>query len=1105
MLAVRDAGHGLILSRHQHPTALAQALPSGLLATAAQGDVLLARLLSLSSRLPKALLNEGSSSQYAPVLFDFRYFKEAEVYERRIEASPDHVALDEGFREEFGELVEEVFQLFEAIVEQHRRLVGCLEQLRGSSIAQATLETVMQSQEGRQVLVEALAQQAALLLLLDRCIEGGVRERCVVAYYRIRGGAHAVGPSFGDIMRLCSATGFKTSASKLPAGYPAAYVARLPLPSDVVMSAITNLRSADVYAQLDHFPNPEHRSFALSHQASCVYLLLFYVPQVLHKDPALMRVLVDKHFSDSWMVPWAPGFCADLAWEWDQYRAARAALAGVVAPGRVRDLAQMYKGLLPGLESQMSHYLVAGVLQEEYVVQHTSEVFNCLRDANVTLRWLLLHASTRHRKLHSVMADTAPSAPDILNLLLKTAQLEFEVQRVYSDILQHKEARWLAQRQAVEDGFRQLARFYAALRALPGSDVDANLVTWFGRLAEQVSTMECTDHASASTQVQQLLRVLEDAARFSPADASLQTEQYLTRIRSQLAQLVSLAAVHKGLLTTLGAVGDFGYAWRLIDAYTPQLQALVRSNPAAVGQLRFLFIKVRRVLDVPLLRISQANSPALAETAHHYSEALLAYCTNLLQVVPSAVFDHLERIAALQTGQMAEMASRVEKDSLRDYAQPEQRAQRARLGANVACLAQGITNMDRIFLGVLELAPTQLLQGGLRALLAKWLGAACKAALVFGPPPASLSFTKAPSSQGMSLAAVFGAGAAFDREFTGRHHLAARLAELARSTSGLRQTLESMQDLLHVPGLRLWQEELERVMSLSYEADAEQYMAAQAPSSQTAAARSGGEPSTSGSTSPSFLWRVQGAELLGVAAFRSLRATLGTPGLVTLDWLLASRIASGLQRLLGLLEGKGHKGGWRSPMQEVLAAWGPPTSCPANGPAAYAEAVEGHRRLLAPLLHVLPLIGQAQLLRRRIALELRSSARLDAAGLVSALPQYRYSRRLAMLERVAPKDTPDACALATGMDTLLQQYHPVYRTVWLQLVGQCVRTYLSETTGAVAQGIQAVGIDVMLPREVSMLMAFLEEMGRYGTMSRKQVHEFIPPLVADTWLSALAE
>lgn len=40
-------------------------------------------------------------------------------------------------------------------------------------------------------MLEAIAIIGALLLALDRRIEGGARERSVVAYYRARGGAQA--------------------------------------------------------------------------------------------------------------------------------------------------------------------------------------------------------------------------------------------------------------------------------------------------------------------------------------------------------------------------------------------------------------------------------------------------------------------------------------------------------------------------------------------------------------------------------------------------------------------------------------------------------------------------------------------------------------------------------------------------------------------------------------------------------------------------------------------------------------------------------------------------------------------------------------------------
>ena len=61
------------------------------------GNVLVADLLRLSAALPPALA--GGASPSAPVLFDFRYLKDPEAHERRVEADRQSAALDDRFRE----------------------------------------------------------------------------------------------------------------------------------------------------------------------------------------------------------------------------------------------------------------------------------------------------------------------------------------------------------------------------------------------------------------------------------------------------------------------------------------------------------------------------------------------------------------------------------------------------------------------------------------------------------------------------------------------------------------------------------------------------------------------------------------------------------------------------------------------------------------------------------------------------------------------------------------------------------------------------------------------------------------------------------------------
>lgn len=64
---------------------------------------------------------------------------------------------------------------------------------------------------------------------------------------------------------------------------------------------IGRLRSDDIYNQISAYPFPEHRSTALATQASMLYVILYFDPEILHNQQAKMREIVDKHFPDNWV------------------------------------------------------------------------------------------------------------------------------------------------------------------------------------------------------------------------------------------------------------------------------------------------------------------------------------------------------------------------------------------------------------------------------------------------------------------------------------------------------------------------------------------------------------------------------------------------------------------------------------------------------------------------------------------------------------------------------------------------------------------------------------------------------------------------------------
>ena len=110
-----------------------------------------------------------------------------------------------------------------------------------------------------------------MLLLGDAHIDGPVRERLLVAYYRYcgqgRNGADG-GSNIDDVCKLLRSTGYSPAAARRPQGYPETYFARIPPPKNFVRMAVGRLRSDDVYHQLSSYPDPEHRSTALSVQGN---------------------------------------------------------------------------------------------------------------------------------------------------------------------------------------------------------------------------------------------------------------------------------------------------------------------------------------------------------------------------------------------------------------------------------------------------------------------------------------------------------------------------------------------------------------------------------------------------------------------------------------------------------------------------------------------------------------------------------------------------------------------------------------------------------------------------------------------------------------------
>jgi WASH complex subunit strumpellin len=108
-----------------------------------------------------------------------------------------------------------------------------------------------------------------------------------------------------------------------------------------------------------------------------------------------MREIVDKHFPDNWVIAFYMGFCVDLTIEWEPYKAAKTALNNTTAQENIASFKARYVKRVEPLIQALAGFLTEGVLVEEFILEKRNKLMACLRDCNVTLRWLMLRTSTQ--------------------------------------------------------------------------------------------------------------------------------------------------------------------------------------------------------------------------------------------------------------------------------------------------------------------------------------------------------------------------------------------------------------------------------------------------------------------------------------------------------------------------------------------------------------------------------------------------------------------------------------------------------------------------------------------------------------------------------------
>uniref|UniRef100_A0A8D0WEL5 WASH complex subunit 5 n=1 Tax=Sus scrofa TaxID=9823 RepID=A0A8D0WEL5_PIG len=1049
------------------------------------GNAIIAELLRLSEFIPAVfrLKDRADQQKYGDIIFDFSYFKGPELWESKLEAKPELQDLDEEFRENNIEIVTRFYLAFQSVHKYIVDLNRYLDDLNEGVYIQQTLETVLLNEDGKQLLVISLLISSALL---DFCISNtcGWFDPSFPVWTWLSAARSSADSNMDDICKLLRSTGYSSQpGAKRPPNYPESYFQRVPVNETFISMVIGRLRSDDIY-----------------NQVISIYM----------------------------------GITVNLADAWEPYKAAKTALNNTLDLSNVKEQASRYATVSERVRVQVQQFLKEGYLREEMVLDNIPRLLNCLRDCNVAIRWLMLHTADsaydpnnkRLRQIKDQILTDSKYNPKILfQLLLDTAQFEFILKEMFKQMLSEKQAKWEHYKKEGSERMTELADVFSGVKPLTRVEKNENLQAWFREISKQILSLNYDDSTAAGRKTVQLIQALEEVQEFHQLESNLQVCQFLADTRKFLHQMIRTINIKEEVLITMQIVGDLSFAWQLIDSFTSIMQESIRVNPSMVTKLRATFLKLASALDLPLLRINQANSPDLLSVSQYYSGELVSYVRKVLQIIPESMFTSLLKIIKLQTHDIIEVPTRLDKDKLRDYAQLAPRYEVAKLTHAISIFTEGILMMKTTLVGIIKVDPKQLLEDGIRKELVKRVAFALHRGLIFNP--------RAKPSE-----------------------LMPKLKELGATMDGFHRSFEYIQDYVNIYGLKIWQEEVSRIINYNVEQECNNFLRTKIQDWQSMY-QSTHIPIpkfTPVDESVTFIGRLcreilritdpkmtchidqlntwydmkTHQEVTSSRLFSEIQTTLGTFGLNGLDRLLCFMIVKELQNFLSMFQKIILRDRTvQETLKTLMNAVSPLKSIVANSNKIYFSAIAKTQKIWTAYLEAIMKVGQMQILRQQIANELNYSllvlethlwdpslpypkedntllyeitAYLEAAGihnplnkiyittkrlpyfpvvnflfLIAQLPKLQYNKNLGMVCRKAA-DPVDWPPLVLGLLTLLKQFHSRYTEQFLALIGQFIRSTVEQCT---SQKMPE------MPADVVGALLFLEDYVRYTKLPRR--------------------
>jgi WASH complex subunit strumpellin len=136
-----------------------------------------------------------------------------------------------------------------------------------------------------------------------------------------------------------------------------------------------------------------------------------------------MREICDKHFPDNWVIPIYGGELADISMYWASFNAANKALCNNIVLDRVKYFATIHADEVQKADKKINKYIIEGQLQEKEALDNVKILANLLRDANSTIRWIMLHQNCTSKSFRQEISQII-DRNKLVELILNVAKFE---------------------------------------------------------------------------------------------------------------------------------------------------------------------------------------------------------------------------------------------------------------------------------------------------------------------------------------------------------------------------------------------------------------------------------------------------------------------------------------------------------------------------------------------------------------------------------------------------------------------------------------------------------------------------------------------------------